>query len=511
MTAKRILVTGATGFIGSHLVPRLRRDGHELTLAVRSARTCPRPWQEDDGIRIVETGDIETSPNLHSAFSEVACVTHLAGLAQATAGQDQEAELHNANVVATQKLVNAAIEHGVETFVHLSSLFAVTDGVSEEVLDDTTDKVPSSAYGRSKRQAEEYVGQLPAKGIFSVSLRLPLVIGPDAKGNWAVLQKLAATGVPLPFGRIRNRRSIMSVESAADVIAHLLARPWPITSSGPYFVADGAVSTAEMVAELRRGMGLPSRLLPVPPTLLSTAATLLGQQRRVSSLLGSCEVDDTRFRRTFGYQTPTEVKEAIRRSAPDSSAPERKVSRLKRGFDFTLAALAMPIAAPVILACVIAIKATSAGPGIFRQTRVGLSEAPFTCYKLRTMYSDTRDVPSHESSTSSVTPIGRWLRRLKLDELPQLWNVLRGDMSFVGPRPCLPSQEALISARRAGGLYAVRPGITGVSQIAGVDMSDPEKLATLDATYLDDMSIGTDLRLIIATAFGAGQGDRVRQ
>ena len=279
------------------------------------------------------------------------------------------------------------------------------------------------------------------------------------------------------------------------------------------FIADGIASTADMVTELRRGMGRSPRLVPVPPVLLSTAATLLGQQRRVSSLLGSCEVDDRRFRRTFGYRRPYDVGQAIRNAVPagQPKQSEHQASSLKRVFDVTLAAAALPVAAPVILACVAAIKATSHGPGIFRQPRVGLNEQTFTCYKLRTMYSDTRDVPSHEASTSSVTPIGRWLRRLKFDELPQLWNILRGDMSFVGPRPCLPTQTALIDARRSRGFYAIRPGITGVSQVAGVDMSDPEKLAELDETYLDDMSIAADLRLIVATAFGAGQGDRVRQ
>lgn len=82
-------------------------------------------------------------------------------------------------------------------------------------------------------------------------------------------------------------------------------------------------------------------------------------------------------------------------------------------------------------------------------------------------------------------------------------------MSFVGPRPCLPSQVELIEARRARGLYAIRPGITGIAQVAGIDMSNPQKLAKVDAEYLDMMSMRTDLRLILATAFGAGQGDRV--
>lgn len=513
MPARRILVTGATGFIGGHLVARLRRDGRDLTLAVRNREACPPAWLDDIGIRVVETGAIETTANLATAFADVAAVAHLAGMAQSTAGEDQETALRDANVVATKRLADAAVEYGVKNFVHLSSLFAVTDGVSEDVLDDFTRRIPSSAYGRSKRESEKYVTELPTKGVFAISLRLPLVIGPDAKGNWAALQKLAATGVPLPFGIIRNRRSIIAVDSAVDVITHLLTHPWPVAASGTYFIADGTASTADMVTELRRGMGRTPRLVPVPPMLLSTAATLLGQQRRVSSLLGSCEVDDRRFRRTFGYRRPCDVGQAIRNAVPAgfNANSKRRTSRLKRLFDVTLAAVALPVAAPVVLACLAAIKATSHGPGIFRQPRVGLNEQTFTCYKLRTMYSDTGDIPSHEASTSSVTPIGRWLRRLKFDELPQLWNILRGDMSFVGPRPCLTSQTALIAARRSRGLYAIRPGITGVSQVAGVDMSDPEKLAELDETYLDDMSIAADLQLIIATAFGAGRGDRVRQ
>lgn len=182
---------------------------------------------------------------------------------------------------------------------------------------------------------------------------------------------------------------------------------------------------------------------------------------------------------------------------------------MKRIADVVMALIGLPIALPLILVCLLLVKSSSPGPAVFRQTRVGLREQPFTCYKLRTMYVETRNLPSHETASTAVTSAGRWLRRLKLDELPQLWNILRGDMSFVGPRPCLPSQVELIKARRARGLYTVRPGITGVAQVAGIDMSDPRKLAEVDAEYLNTISLLTDLRLIVATAFGAGRGDRV--
>lgn len=183
---------------------------------------------------------------------------------------------------------------------------------------------------------------------------------------------------------------------------------------------------------------------------------------------------------------------------------------MKRIADIVLALIGLPIVIPVVLICMLLVRFSSRGPMIFAQTRVGRYEKPFTCYKLRTMYADTRVAPSHETAASAVTPIGMWLRRLKLDELPQLWNILCGEMSFVGPRPCLPSQTELIAARRALGLYAIRPGITGIAQVAGIDMSEPQRLAKVDADYLKDMSLGADLKLIIATALGAGQGDRVK-
>lgn len=181
---------------------------------------------------------------------------------------------------------------------------------------------------------------------------------------------------------------------------------------------------------------------------------------------------------------------------------------LKRGFDFSMALAGLLALGAPMLACALAIRLTSPGPAIFRQTRIGRDERPFTCLKLRTMYFDTPDAPSHKTGANAITPLGRTLRRLKIDEFPQLVNVLRGEMSLVGPRPCLPSQQLLIEERRRYGLARLRPGITGVSQIAGVDMSDEVRLAALDATYLADMSLRRDLQLLLATALGSGRGDR---
>lgn len=183
---------------------------------------------------------------------------------------------------------------------------------------------------------------------------------------------------------------------------------------------------------------------------------------------------------------------------------------MKRAFDICLALMGLPFAVPVLLICMLAIRLNSPGPAIFIQRRVGRDEKPFNFYKLRTMHRNTAESPSHHTPASSVTSVGKWLRATKLDELPQLFNILKGDMSFVGPRPCLQSQTELIEYRRQRGVYALMPGITGVAQVRGIHMSEPERLAEVDATYLRPWSLTADLRLIIMTVFGAGRGDRVQ-
>jgi O-antigen biosynthesis protein WbqP len=184
---------------------------------------------------------------------------------------------------------------------------------------------------------------------------------------------------------------------------------------------------------------------------------------------------------------------------------------VKRLIDLFGAAIGLVLLWPVLVVLILLVRATSAGPGIFAQKRIGRYGRPFTCLKLRTMFVDTPSMPTHHASASQVTPFGGFLRRTKLDELPQLWNVLLGQMSFVGPRPCLPSQERLIEERQKRGVLQLRPGITGHAQIQGIDMADPVKLAETDAQYLQQASLLLDLNILFKTVFrAAGREDRIR-
>ena len=179
-----------------------------------------------------------------------------------------------------------------------------------------------------------------------------------------------------------------------------------------------------------------------------------------------------------------------------------------RRLDFLFSFLGLLFSFPVLLV-IFLIGLFDTGSPLFVQQRVGREKKPFKLVKFRTMSKDTASVASHLVSSSSITKLGGFLRRTKLDELPQLWNVLIGDMSLVGPRPNLFNQEELIKERDNLGVYSVRPGITGLAQIKDIDMSKPELLAKTDAEMISTISVANYFKYIFLTVTGKGQGDRV--
>lgn len=181
-----------------------------------------------------------------------------------------------------------------------------------------------------------------------------------------------------------------------------------------------------------------------------------------------------------------------------------------RFLDIVLAGLGLLVALP-LMAVLFLIGLFDTGAPLFRQERVGQHQKPFTLVKFRTMRPDTQSVATHLANLAAVTPLGAFLRRTKLDELPQLWNVLKGEMSLVGPRPCLFNQTELIEERATRGVFGARPGITGLAQVNGIDMSTPRLLAETDARMLQDLGVVAYFSYIIKTVTGAGRGDRIRQ
>jgi lipopolysaccharide/colanic/teichoic acid biosynthesis glycosyltransferase len=180
-----------------------------------------------------------------------------------------------------------------------------------------------------------------------------------------------------------------------------------------------------------------------------------------------------------------------------------------RLFDFLFSLSGLILGGPVLLVIYL-LGLFDTGSPIFCQERVGRGQKPFTLVKFRTMRPDTASVPSHLADASAITPLGAFLRRTKLDELPQLWNVLKGEMSLVGPRPCLFKQTELISERSSRAVFSARPGITGLAQVNNIDMSTPKVLAEMDERMLKGLTVSSYFKYILMTVGGKGSGDIVK-
>jgi O-antigen biosynthesis protein WbqP len=175
---------------------------------------------------------------------------------------------------------------------------------------------------------------------------------------------------------------------------------------------------------------------------------------------------------------------------------------LKRAFDIIVALAGLAVGWPVLVVLAVAVRLTSPGPAIHWSRRVGQGNREFAMPKFRSMRTDTPDMATHllEDPQRWITPVGRFLRKSSLDELPQLWSVLKGDMSLVGPRPALFNQHDLIALRTRAGVDRLRPGVTGWAQVNGRDeLPIPEKVR-LDREYLERQSFRLDLAIILATA-----------
>lgn len=181
---------------------------------------------------------------------------------------------------------------------------------------------------------------------------------------------------------------------------------------------------------------------------------------------------------------------------------------MTRIFDILFSFLGLVLLSPILIVLII-IGYFDTGSPFFRQERVAKSKKPFRLMKFRSMHVNAPSVATHLASASSITPFGSFLRKSKLDELPQLWNVFVGDMSLVGPRPNLFNQEELIHERNSRGVYSVRPGITGLAQINKIDMSTPQLLAETDAKMIQELNTLGYFKYIFLTVFGKGFGDRI--
>jgi nucleoside-diphosphate-sugar epimerase len=299
--AKRVALTGGTGFIGQHLLRELTRRGHQVRVLLRRPTILPADCTS------AVIGDIARPQNMASALADIDAVIHSAGLSVAASGRPED-DYRVLNVEATIGLARAAQRAGVRRFVFLSTIRAQAGASDPRILTEDLEPQPTEPFGRSKLAAERGLAEV---GIDWVALRLATVYGPGVTGNMARLIRLARSPWPLPFGALTARRSLLSLDNLAAAIDAVLAAPEALRR--PLNAADPQpLTVAEMIAAMRRGLGRAPGLVPVPAWMLEAAMQAAGRADTYERLAGPLVADPAVLLR-LGWAPPVTAAAGLER------------------------------------------------------------------------------------------------------------------------------------------------------------------------------------------------------
>ena len=309
-----IVLTGATGFLGTRVADQIDRQGDlNLTRIVRRAEPAV-------GEREVVIDSLDACTDWSTALKNQEVVIHAAARAHIMREEvaDPLAEYRNVNVDGTLNLARHALEAGVKRFVFVSSIKVNGEQTALGRCFTSEDSpAPEDPYGISKWEAEQGLRDIAAEtGMEVVIIRPPLVYGPGVKGNFASMINLVARGLPLPLGAVYNKRSLVALDNLVDLIITCIAHPGAANQT--FLVSDGEdLSTTQLLEGVADAMGKPSRLIPVPASILQFGATLLGKKAVAQRLLGSLQVDISHTQKCLNWTPPLTVKQGLQRCFPN--------------------------------------------------------------------------------------------------------------------------------------------------------------------------------------------------
>ena len=307
----KVLVTGASGFVGSATCSRLVAQGMDVIGTVRHL-----PAQSLAGVDYRIVGDLDANTDWRDALTGVDTIVHCAARVHVMRETvaDPLVAFRTANVAGTEQLARQAAAAGTRRFVFLSSVKVNGEG-GPVAYRETDLPFPKDVYGTSKYEAELGLREIAAEtGMELVVIRPPLIYGPGVKANFQSLMRALVRGIPLPLGAIHNRRSLVALDNVVDLIVTCIKHP--AAANETFLVSDGEdLSTTELIRRLACAMGRPARLVPVPAMVLMVGAMLLGKQEVARRLCGTLQVNITKVREVLGWVPPVSVDEGLRRTA----------------------------------------------------------------------------------------------------------------------------------------------------------------------------------------------------
>lgn len=433
-------------------------------------------------------------------FSVYDSVLHCAGIAHESQKKEMESLYQAVNCDLAVAVAKRAKESGVKQFVLLSS-FSVYGSDSEVITVDSPTR-PGCFYGASKLRAEEGIQALADHSLKVCIVRPPMVYGKGCKGNFPKLVRLAKIAPFFP--KIDNRRSMIYIENLSSFLSEAIDDQ----TEGLYLPQNVSyVNTTELVRLIALMYGKKLPTTSVLNHLFSGAARFSPHLKKMFGNLTCDFKGDEESYNKIGFEESIAI-------SIGSAKKLRNYVFVKRVMDLVAVVTLAPLWLPLMMILALIVKMTSPGPVLFSQKRYGKKLRFFMIYKFRTMYIHTpKDVPTHllENPESYITSVGRFLRKSSLDELPQLFNILKGELSLVGPRPALWNQGDLIAEREKFGANDISVGLTGLAQVSGRDELPIETKARLDGEYAERMSFWLDIKILLQTVTGVITGRGVKE
>lgn len=477
---KKILIIGKNSFIGKKFIELF--VAHDKNYEIEAISIRDESWKS-------------------VSFKGFNAVIHLAAIVHQSEKETSYDFYDKVNHLLAVEIAKKAKEDGVNQFIFLSTMSVY--GLNTGHVTENTPINPRSFYARSKASAEQSLQNLDAPDYHVAIIRPPMVYGGGNKGNYNALRKFALSS-PI-FPDVNNQRSAIYVDNLCEFLKIVIED----NLQGVLFPQNDKYmrtsNTVSLIAKNHSKKIYMSKLLGLAVKSLmpfNTVQKAFGSLTYDSKLPGGPSVID--------YNKVT-FEESIEQTTRfyKLNLTVHKSMMLQRSLDIIFSATGLVVTSPLLIGVTVIGYLDTESP-LFVQERIGKDKKPFKLIKFRTMKVSTESVASHLVDNTSITKLGKVLRKTKLDELPQLLNVLKGEMSLTGPRPNLFNQQELINERDALGVYGVLPGITGLAQLSNIDMSTPKRLAETDKQMIDTMSVKNYFSYIVRTALGKGSGDAVK-